>query len=191
MDQSLERLGTDYLDLYLLHWRGSVPLQETVDAFEGLINKGKIRSWGVSNFDTAGMKDLLSVDKGENVQTNQVLYHLGDRGIEYDLTSYMRDKDIPLMAYCPLIGQDPQIKREVLQHTVTVEIAKKHNITETQLLLAWVLEQSEVLPIPKSGSKEHTELNADTLEVNLDREDLEALDQAFPAPDSKRPMTIR
>lgn len=190
-EKTLERLGVDQLDLYLLHWPGSVPLQETVDCFEELKHQGKIKAWGVSNFDLEDMQELLSLENGENCQTNQVLYHLGSRGIEVALTDYLKEKNIPIMAYCPIIGQEPDIKEKIHNNDTVNQIANKLDISVIQLLLAWVMHQENMIAIPKAGSKDHVLQNSEVLDAELSKEDLTALDKAFPAPKSRVPLRIQ
>ncbi|WP_444999514.1 aldo/keto reductase [Halomonas mongoliensis] len=197
-EASLERLGTDYLDLYLLHWPGSVPLEETLEAFERLREAGKIRRFGVSNFDVDEMANLHALPGGEACATNQVLYHLGSRGIEHSLLPWQRARGIPTMAYCPL-AQAGQLRRELLTHPELLEIASSLGITPTQLLLAWAIRpvaapqgerRRDVIAIPKATGLEHVEQNARALEVPLTDEALTRLDAAFPAPDRKTPLDI-
>lgn len=190
-ENSLKRLGVDELDLYLLHWPGSIPLQETVDCFEELKKQGKIKGWGVSNFDLEDMQQLLTVRDGQKVQTNQVLYHLASRGIEYVLTDYLKEKNIPIMAYCPIIGQEPEKKEHVYNHPIIKDIAKAHNISVIQLLLSWVMNQENMIAIPKAGSPEHIKQNTDTLDIQLNKEELQQLDMAFPAPEKRVPLSIQ
>lgn len=190
-EQSLERMGIDQLDLYLLHWRGDVPLQETVDCFEELKRQGKIRNWGVSNFDLEDMKELLSLENGRNCQTNQVLYHLASRGIEVKLTDYLKENNIPVMAYCPLIGQEPKLKQKVHENESVKDIADKHGITTIQLLLAFVMQQDNMIAIPKAGSKEHVVQNCNVFNVQLSSEDMEILNREFPVPDRRQPLDMQ
>lgn len=129
---SLERMGTDYLDLYLLHWRGGIPLEETVACMEQLKKEGKIRRWGVSNFDTEDMEELWSVPGGKNCAVNQVLYHVASRGIEYDLLPWMRQHQIPLMAYCPL-AQGGDLRRGLYESPVLKKVAKAHGASISQI----------------------------------------------------------
>ncbi len=188
-DASLERLGTDYLDLYLLHWRGGVPLAETVACMEELIQMGKIRRWGVSNFDTYDMKELLSVKGGEGCMVNQVLYHLGSRGVEYDLLPFLKDAGIPLMAYCPL-AQAGTLRRGLLSDPGVLAVAKRHQATPEQILLAFVLHDENTIAIPRTGRAEHTRLNAAALDIQLSDADLAELSAHFPAPSHKVPLDI-
>lgn len=189
-EASLRRMGTDYLDLYLLHWRGSVPFAETVACMENLKEKGRIRAWGVSNLDTQDMKELLAVKDGVHCATDQVLYHLGSRGIEYDLLPILRQHDIPVMAYCPL-AQAGRLRRGLLDAPAVQEIAGAHSATPSQILLAFLLAQPSVMPIPRTGKAAHTLQNAGAAQIRLTDEELAALNRAFPAPDHKVPLDMQ
>lgn len=175
-ERSLKRLGTDCLDLYLLHWRGNVPLAETVDVFETLVRDGKIRAWGVSNFDTSDMEELLSLPNGKNVQTNQVLYNLKDREAEWSLMPFCDKCSIPLMAYCPL-GQGDLSKHETLS-----EIASRYRATAAQIALAWLLKMENVVSIPKAIQHAHILQNLQALDITLHEDDMALLEKTFPAP---------
>lgn len=188
-DATLERLGTDYLDLYLYHWRGSVPLAETVACLEELKIKGKIRAWGVSNFDTSDMEELFALPSGKNCAVNQVLYHLGSRGIEFDLLPWMRRHGVALMAYCPL-AQAGTLRRGLFENEIVAAVAQKHGCDTTQVLLAWCIRDGSTIAIPRSSKKEHTLLNAGADTVQLDAEDLADLDKAFPPPTHKMPLDV-
>ena len=178
-DRSLRRLKTDYLDLYLLHWRGSVPLAETLEAFKSLKESGKIRDYGVSNFDTADMQKASALSGGEAIATNQVLYNLIQRGIEWDLLPWCRTHGLPIMAYSP-VEQGRMLDNKVLR-----EMAQHRAIAPAQLGLAWLLHQENVIAIPKSSDKEHLTQNRKALDLRLTVEELAVLDKAFPPP-SKR-----
>ncbi len=175
-ERSLKRLETDRLDLYLLHWRGSHPLAETVEAFEALKKDGKIRNWGVSNLDAGDMDELAGVAGGKNCASNQVLYHLGSRGIEWQLLKKCQAAKIMVMAYSPL-GQGPLLRKPALG-----KIAGKHGCDPAAVALAWVLRQPGVVTIPKATNPEHVRANIKALDVKLDAADLAALDAAFPPP---------
>lgn len=190
-ENSLIRLGVNELDMYLLHWPGHIPLQETVDCFEELKRQGKIRAWGVSNFDLEEMQELLSLNNGENCQTNQVLYHLASRGIEVVLHDYLKANNIPIMAYCPIIGQEPDLKEKVHNSPAVKQIAAQHNISIVQLLLAFVMQQEQMIAIPKAGSKDHVMQNRDVLDIKLSNEELALLDEAFPVPDKRVPLRMQ
>lgn len=181
---SLERMGTDYLDLYLLHWRGGIPLEETVECMEQLKKEGKIRRWGVSNFDTSDMEELWSVPGGKNCAVNQVLYHAASRGIEYDLLPWMREHHVPLMAYCPL-AQGGDLRRGLYENAVLKNIAAAHGASISQVLLAFVVRDGSTIAIPRSSRKEHTLDNAGADGLALTEAELSAIDQEFPAPRRK------
>lgn len=183
-ERSLKRLGTDRIDLYLLHWRGGVPLSETVEAFEALKAAGKIRHWGVSNFDTDHMEELEALPAGRNVQTNQVLYNLTRRGIEFDLLPWSRERGIPTMAYSPVeqgaLGGDRRLKA----------IAERHGATPAQIALAWVMRDDGVVAIPKASRQEHVRDNRAALDIRLTPQDLADLDAVFPPPSRKRGLEM-
>lgn len=181
---SLKRMGTDYLDLYLLHWRGGIPLAETVACMEQLKEEGKIRRWGVSNFDTSDMEELWRVPGGKNCAMNQVLYHVASRGIEFDLLPWMRQHGIPVMAYCPL-AQAGDLKRGLYGNPVLNRIAKNHGATVSQVLLAFVIREGDVIAIPRTGKAEHAVENASGSEIVLTQEELAAIGREFPAPKRK------
>lgn len=189
-ENSLKRLHTDYLDLYLLHWRGSVPLSETVACMEELIQRGLIRRWGVSNFDTDDMEDLWNTPGGDQCAVNQVLYHLGSRGVEYDLLPWMRERRIPMMAYCPL-AQAGSLRRGLLENPVVRQVAEKHEATAAQILLAFILHHDDIIAIPKSSTTEHTRENAAAGMIKLDASDLAALSRAYPSPKRKMPLDMQ
>ena len=178
---SLRRLQTDYIDLYLLHWRGEVPLAETVEAFEKLRAEGKILRWGVSNFDVA---DLEALGPG-NCAANQVLYHPEARGIEYDLLPWCEERGLPVMIYSPL-GQGGG----VLRHRCLRAIARRHAVTPAQIALAWGLRQPGVLSIPKAARPEHVRANAAALALSLTSADLAEIDAALPPPNEKQELVI-
>ena len=192
-EASLRRLRTDHLDLYLLHWPGKIPLEETLEAFERLREAGKIRRFGVSNFDVDEMAALSALPDGEACAVNQVLYHLGSRGIEHSLLPWQRARGIPTMAYCPL-AQAGGLRRNLLTHPEVTDIAAELGITAAQLLLAWAIRpvngHRDVIAIPKATRLAHVEQNAAALAVELDAEHLARLDAAFPAPTHKTPLDI-
>ncbi|WP_320200417.1 aldo/keto reductase [Agrobacterium sp. rho-13.3] len=178
-ERSLKRLGTERLDLYLLHWRGSHPLEETVEAFETLKAQGKITDWGVSNFDTDDMEELFSVPDGRNCAANQVLYNLSRRGPDYDLLPWCQQHGIPVMAYSP-IEQGKLLKDHEL-----IRIAKAYQATPAQLALAFILERDGVIAIPKSAKPERVEENRGATDLDISDADWAALDAAFPPPQKK------
>jgi diketogulonate reductase-like aldo/keto reductase len=183
-EASLKRLGTDHIDLYLLHWRGRYRLSETVEAFETLRQAGKIGAWGVSNFDSDDMEELVAVPDGGNVATNQVLYNLNRRGIEYDLLKDSQVRSIPIMAYSPLD------EGRLLRHPELVHIAKAHQATVAQIALAFLIRNPGVIVIPKTGMPERVRENRASAEVHLTEDDLASLDKAFPPPARKMPLEM-
>lgn len=189
LEASLKRLRTDYLDLYLLHWIGQVPLQETIEAFEELKAEGKIKAWGISNFDLEEVESLRNKVQGDQNQVNQVLYHLGSRGIEVALKPYMDDIGMPVIAYCPM-GQGGKLNAS-LQHNETIQsIAKKHRVSEMQVILAWILHQENTIAIPRTGNLKHMQENIAAQDIKLTSEELDRLDQAFPVPTKRVPLDI-
>ena len=183
-ERSLKRLGTDRIDLYLLHWRGDVPLAETLDAFAALARTGKIRAWGVSNFDLDDMKELRASAPGKGCASDQVLYNLKRRGIEWNLLPWAHKHRLPIMAYSP-IEQGRLLTRPVLRR-----LAKERGVTPAQLALAWVLRQTGVIAIPKSARPEHLRENRAALDLALSPAELAELDQAFPPPTRKEPLAM-
>ncbi len=188
-EKTLKRLGTDYLDLYLLHWRGMIPFEETIECMEELKRKGKIRRWGVSNMDIDDMEEILDISDGENCCVNQVLYHLGSRGIEYSLKPFTDRNNIATIAYCPL-AQGGRLRGQLLQSEAVKKVADKHKITPMQVLLCFVLSQNNMLAIPKASKLEHMKQNIECLKIKLDKEDFGMLNKAFPAPLRKVPLDI-
>lgn len=189
LDASLKRLKTDYLDQYLLHWAGQIPFQETIEALEEQRQKGKIKSWGVSNLDTDELEEILRLESGDHCATNQVCYNLGDRGIEFDLIPLMRKQQMPLIAYCPLAMGDSQGFHFTKEKTL-VELAEKHDCDIFQLLLAWCIRDGQTIAIPKAGKSEHVLSNLKAAEIQLSEEDLIQLNQVYPEPTRKMPLTI-
>ena len=189
LDRSLSHLGTDYLDLYLYHWRGARPLAEMVAAMEEARAAGKIRAWGVSNLDTADMEELWQVPGGKNCAVNQVLYHMGARGIDYSLLPWMRTHGVALMAYCPL-AQAGRLGCDLLGSTVLKEIAEKYGATPAQVALAWAVRDGNTIAIPRTGRREHAVSNAGADALDLTPEDCAAIDRAFPPPTRKEPLHI-
>ncbi len=181
-ERSLRRLATDYLDLYLLHWRGDVPLAETLAAFVTLTLAGKIRSWGVSNFDVADLADLARIPGAADIQTNQVLYNLTRRGIEFDMLPQARVGQLPIMAYSPLE------QGRVLGQPALESVANRHDATPAQIALAWVLQQPDVFAVAKAGTLEHVRENHGALAIRLTPRDLAELDAAFMPPTQRTPL---
>lgn len=188
-EASLRRLGTDRLDLYLLHWPGRIPLAETIEAMQRLQRDGKILRWGVSNFDAALLEDLMRESGGRGCAVNQVLYHLASRGIEYDLLPLMRGAGMPAMAYCPL-AQGGRLSKGMLGHPALREVAARHGATPAQVALAWTLRGGDVIAIPKAVSPEHVRQNAAAGGLALDEADLATLDRAFAPPTHAVPLDI-
>jgi diketogulonate reductase-like aldo/keto reductase len=184
-ERSLKRLRTDRIDLYLLHWRGSHPLNETVDAFEKLCAAGKIRYWGVSNFDTRDMQGLVRLQNGAHCATNQVLYHLGSRGIEFDLLSWCAEHKMPVMAYSP-VGQGGSL----LRSKALAAVAKRHGATPAQIAIAWTMRHANVISIPKASDLAHVRENAAAGAISLTKEDLAEIDAAHPPPSRKQSLDI-
>jgi len=175
---SLARLGTDYLDLYLLHWpNGVTDLSAVVTAFEKLRSVGKVRAWGVSNFKASDMEQLFDVPNGDRCATNQVLYNLGDRSVERELLPWCEQHDMPLMAYSPLGGADSSL----LHDSVLARIGAAHGCSAAAVALAWTIRSGKVIAIPESGAIAHVEENAVALSLTLTTQDLTMLDAAHPA----------
>ena len=183
-ERSLRRLKTDRIDLYLLHWREDIPLQQTVDAFQKLVKEDKITHWGVSNFDVSDMNDLMKVDGGSEVFANQVLYNLTRRGIEFDLMPWCHKRNIPIMAYSPIE------QGRLLSHPIVRKIAEEHHAAPAQVALAWVLRNDHVVAIPQAGTPDHVRENHGATGVKLSKQDLAKLDRAFPPPRSKKPLAV-
>jgi len=175
-ERSLKRLRTDRIDLYLLHWRATTPIEETLDAFGRLIDAGKIRYFGVSNFGARDLEELWATPGGAHAATNQVLYNPGRRGIEWDLLPWCRSHEIPIMAYTPL--EQGRLQNNKALH----RMAKRMGVTPLQIALAWVLRDDNVIAIPKAGDPEHVRANQAALELELQSQDFVELDRAFPPP---------
>jgi diketogulonate reductase-like aldo/keto reductase len=182
--RSLRRLRTDHLDLYLLHWRGAVPLAETVAAFEELVQAGSIRRWGVSNFDVPDMEELVAVPGGDHVQTDQVLYNLARRGPEYDLIPWCRDAGTPLMVYSPVDHG------RLLEHPAVRDMAREKGVTPAQLAIAWVLRLPDVFAVAKASTRAHVIENRAALEIRFTGAELAQLDLIFPPPFGKVPLEV-
>jgi diketogulonate reductase-like aldo/keto reductase len=188
-ERSLQRLATDYLDLYLLHWRGKVPLTETLEAFQSLKQTGKIRDYGVSNFDVDDMEEAFALPGGDEIVTDQVLYNLVHRGIERDLLPWCRDRALPIMAYSP-VGHSAREQKKLFDQPHLKSVASRHRVTPAQVALAWLL-QRDVIAVPKASNPEHVRENRAALDLTLTEKDLEELDQAFPPPRKKVPLEIK
>ena len=188
-ERSLQRLATDYLDLYLLHWRGKVPLAETLEAFQSLKQTGKIRDYGVSNFDVDDMEETFALPGGDEIVTDQVLYNLVHRGIERDLLPWCRDRALPIMAYSP-VGHSAREQKKLFDQPHLKSVASRHHVTAAQVALAWLL-QRDLIAIPKASNPEHVRENRAALDLTLTEKDLEELDQAFPPPRRKVPLEMK
>lgn len=183
-EASLKRLGTDRIDLYLLHWPGRHPLRDTVEAFEELRASGKIGAWGVSNFDSVGMKQVSALPGGENCAANQVLYNLSTRGIEFELQPWMAERNMPLMAYSPLD------EGRLLRHPGLGKMAGRLGMPPAQLALAFLLARDGVIAIPKSSSPERVKENRAAADIELTADQRRELDQIFPPPRSRQPLQM-
>jgi diketogulonate reductase-like aldo/keto reductase len=183
-ERSLRRLKTDRIDLYLLHWRGSIPLAETMEAFAGLKQAGKIRYYGVSNLDLADMRELWRVPGGSAVATNQLLYNLTRRGIEWDLLPWLRKHRIPVMAYSPIE------QAKLARNAKLADFARAHGMTPAQAALAWLLANDDVIAIPKTGRRERLRENVGALDQRLTKAQLAELDRLFPPPTSARSLEM-
>jgi diketogulonate reductase-like aldo/keto reductase len=183
-ERSLKRLRTDRIDLYLLHWRGSVPFAETMEAFMTLQKAGKIRHYGVSNLDLEDMQELWSVPGGNGVATDQLLYNLTRRGIEWDLLPWLHKRRIPVMAYSPIE------QARLVRNPKLADFAKRQGMTPAQAALAWLLAKDDIIAIPKTAHRERLKENAGALELTLSSEQLAKLDKLFPPPKGPRPLEM-
>src|SRR5450631_2563851 len=183
-ERSLRRLKTDRIDLYLLHWRGEVPLAETVDAFVALQSAGKIRHYGVSNLDLADMQELCSVTGGHAVATDQLLYNLTRRGIERDLLPWLRERRIPVMAYSPIE------RSELLRNKKLLQFAKRHAMAPAHAALGWLLAYDDIIVIPKTGNRERLKENLGALEHPLTPTQVAEIERLFPAPARARALEM-
>lgn len=190
LDRSLQLVGTDYFDLYLLHWRsGTIPLAETVDELAAMQKKGKIKSWGVSNFDTADMEELWQLPVGPNCVANEDLYNLDERGIEFDLLPWKAEHQLPLIAYSPLAEADT-ISGTLTHNHLLQELAANHHASVYQIMLAWTIRNGNVLTIPKASKPAHALDNVAAGKVTFTADELAALAKEFPKPQSKQPLAI-
>jgi len=183
-ERSLRRLRTEQIDLYLLHWRGMIPLEQTIAGFEALVQAGSIRYWGVSNFDTPDLEELVAQPGGQSIASNQVLYNVMRRGVEYDLLPWCRMRNIPVMAYSPIE------QGRLLKHPTIRSIALRYGASPAQIALAWVLRQDGVIATPKAATPAHVRENREALEIRLTGEDMAALDVTSPAPEEKIPLEL-
>jgi diketogulonate reductase-like aldo/keto reductase len=183
-ENSLRRLRVDHVDLYLLHWRQGEQLALVVEAFGELVSAGKIRHWGVSNFDVADLAELEALAGGGNLACNQVLYNVTRRGIEFDLLPHARTRGVNVMAYTPIE------QGRILGNAALREVARRHGVTPAQVALAWSIRAPGVLAIPRSGSPAHTRENAAAAAIELGERDLQEIDRAFPPPKKSRPLEM-
>lgn len=189
LEGSLKRMGLNYLDMYLLHWRGRIPLSETVECMEEAKKEGLIKDWGVSNFDIDDMRELETIKDGDKCTVNQVLYHLGSRGVDYSLAPYMEERNIALMAYCPL-AQAGGLGKDILKNKTLLSIAKKHNAAPSQIALAFIMSFNNKIAIPKSSNKKHIIENIESQKIKLDDEDIALINKEFPKPNRKLALDI-
>lgn len=189
LDTSLKLVGTDYFDLYLYHWRGAVPLSETIETLQQMQQKGKIKRWGVSNFDIADMEELMDLPGADQVAANEDLYNLGSRGIEYSLLPWMKKHNIPLIAYTPVAAGDD--RGRLTKDPVVNQIADNHGATPWQIILAWAIRDGNTLAIPQSGDPKHVLDNVKAADITLTDNELAQLDVEFPKPTSKQPLDMR
>ena len=183
-ERSLKRMRTEVIDLYLLHWQGSYPFEDTIAGMMDLKQEGKIRHWGVSNMDVDEMREIFAVRKGDTCAVNQVLYNLSRRGVEYDLLPWSRERSLPVMAYSPIE------QARILRDRTLATVAKAHNATSAQVALAWVLRNPGIIAIPKAGAVSHVRENAASINLALTPDDLAALDAAFRAPTRKMSLEM-
>lgn len=183
-EHSLQRLGTDRIDLYLLHWRGSIPLEETLQGLQALQRAGKIRHYGVSNLDLSDMEELWGAPGGDQVAVNQLLYNLGRRGIEWDLLPWLRERRVPVMAYSPIE------QARLTRHPKLVRFAQESGMTPAQVALAWLLARDDIIAIPKTSHRDRLRENFGALAHSLTPEQLAALDRIFPPPSGPRSLEV-
>ncbi|MRN06930.1 aldo/keto reductase [Lactobacillus sp. 0.1XD8-4] len=189
LDRSLAAVGTDYFDLYLLHWRGGIPLAETINELERVKKAGKIKAWGVSNFDVNDLEELWRLKNGYDCAANEDLYNLDKRGIEFELLPLMKKQDLPLIAYSPL-SQGDHLSGKLSNNPVLKEIAASHHATVSQIMLAWVLRVGNVLAIPQSANPQHARENVEAGKIELSDDELLALQKEFPSPTTKEPLAV-
>ncbi len=192
-DRSLRRLNIDAIDCYLLHWGSNTPTDEIIEGFMHLQQAGKIKGYGVSNLDDLEMEAWWQHDNGALCQTDQVLYHLGSRGVEYRLLPLLRERRLPMMAYCPL-AQGGRLRQHLMSSSAVVDVAQRHGVTPQQILLAWVIreqyDQRSVIAIPKAVHPDHIDDNVAALDITLTPEDIALLDHAWPAPTRRQPLDV-
>ncbi|MBU7556110.1 aldo/keto reductase [Weissella paramesenteroides] len=190
LDETLHRLKTDYLDLYLYHWRGSAPLAETIAELDRMKQIGKIKAWGVSNFDVADMEELWELPAGKYAAVNEDLYNIEERGIEYDLLPWQDEHQVPLIAYSPVGGKQNELGTSMLTNQVVRKIADQHDVTPYVLLLAWIIRNGQTIAIPQTNNPEHATANMQATKLELTPAELKRLDQEYPKPNHKVPLAI-
>lgn len=183
-ERSLRRLGTDHLDLYLLHWRGDVPFEDTIEAFQALQAAGKIRHFGVSNLDRSDMEEFWDTPGGDAVAVNQLLYNLSRRGIEFDLLPWLRERNVPVMAYSPIE------QARLLRNAGLKNFAAQHGMTPAQAALAWLLASDDIIAIPKTAQRDRLRENVGALDITLTPDQLAELDKLFPPPRHAQPLAM-
>lgn len=188
-ENSLKRLKTEYLDMYLLHWRGNIPFAETAECMDALVKQGKIKKWGVSNLDLEDMEELWATGHGKNCQINQCLYHIASRGIETVLLPWMRKHHMPMMAYCPL-AQGGTLRTRLLSQSILTDMARDKGCTVWQLMLAFLLHSEDIIAIPRTSSSKHAAQNAAAAQITLSEEEMGLLNKAFPAPARREMLDI-
>ncbi|MBP6125913.1 MAG: aldo/keto reductase [Leptotrichiaceae bacterium] len=188
-ENSLKRMKIDYLDLYLLHWRGNTPLKETEECMIKLIKDGKIKRWGVSNMDIDDMEEIMGLSTENSCMVNQVLYHLGSRGIEFSLKPYTDKNNIITMAYCP-IAQAGKLREKLLSSVSIIKVSKKYNISPVQVLLSYIMTKENTVSIPKSSQLVHMKEIVDCKNIILLEEDIKILESEFPKPIKKVPLDV-
>lgn len=192
-DRSLQRLNIDAIDCYLLHWGSSTPTDEIIEGFVRLQEAGKIKGYGVSNLDDLEMEAWWQHDHGQLCQTDQVLYHLGSRGVEYRLLPLLRERHVPMMAYCPL-AQGGRLRQHLMTSSAVTEVAQRHTATPQQILLAWVIREQQgqhnIIAIPKAVHPDHIDANMAALNIALTADDLALLDRSWPAPTRRQPLDV-
>ncbi|PMC39290.1 aldo/keto reductase [Bacillus sp. UMB0899] len=189
LDNSLKRLNTDYLDLYLLHWKGNIPIEETIEALEKAKSHGKIKSWGVSNLDVDDIEKIIKLPNGIKCTSNQVRYNLGDRGIEFDLVPLMNKLEMPLIAYAPVARGD-SLGTNLTKQKVLKKIAEKYHANIFQILLAWCIRNGQTIAIPQSSKTAHVIDNVKAARIQLAHQDLKQIDSVYPKPKIKQPLAL-
>ncbi|WP_026560908.1 aldo/keto reductase [Bacillus sp. J37] len=189
VENSLKRLNTDYVDQYILHWKGSIPIEETIEALEKVKSEGKIKSWGVSNLDVDDLEKIMKLPDGIKCESNQVRYNLGDRGIEFDLMPMMSKLEMPLIAYAPVARGD-RLGTNLTKQKVLKEIAEKHHATFFRILLAWCIRNGKTIAIPQSSKTAHVIDNVKAAEIHLTQQDLRQIDSVYPKPSMKQPLAL-